>query len=163
MHFSRPSGQRLSWCRPWKRGAVGIFSKGYCSVTTFLNMVRKVTPNPATGSQNCSFNVAMSSDLLADVGGRRTLVEHERSGGTLDGASGRHRRHGVAARERVGRLLLGRRGLLALLLLLALAEEEEHQEQRGQDADADEEVLPVDAALERDRADGGHGDDPDQG
>src|SRR5436190_21423755 len=54
MHFSSPSGHRLSWCRPWNRGAVGFFSNGYCSVTTFLNIVRKVTPNPATGSQNCS-------------------------------------------------------------------------------------------------------------
>src|SRR6478752_9231568 len=56
MHFSSPSGHRLSWWRPWKRGAVGCFSNGYCSVTTFLNIVRKVTPNPATGSQNCSLN-----------------------------------------------------------------------------------------------------------
>ncbi len=59
MHFSRPSGQRLSWCRPWNRGAVGFFSNGYCSVTTFLNMVRKVTPKPATGSQNCSLSVGI--------------------------------------------------------------------------------------------------------
>ena len=54
MHFSRPSGQRLSWWRPWKRGAVGSFSNGYCSVTTFLNIVLKVTPNPAIGSQRLS-------------------------------------------------------------------------------------------------------------
>src|SRR6476659_8917515 len=56
MHFSSPSGQRLSWCRPWKRGAVGFFSNGYSSVTTFLNIVRKVTPNPAIGSQSCSLS-----------------------------------------------------------------------------------------------------------
>ena len=56
MHFSRPSGHRLSWCRPWNRGAVGNFSLGYCSVTTLRNMVRKVTPKPATGSQNCSLS-----------------------------------------------------------------------------------------------------------
>src|SRR6476469_7641584 len=54
MHFSSPSGQRFSWCRPWKRGAVGFLSNGYCSVTTFLNIVRKVTPKPAIGSQSCS-------------------------------------------------------------------------------------------------------------
>ena len=63
MHFSRPSGQRLSWCRPWKRGAVGSFSNGYCSVTTFLNIVRKVTPNPAIGSQRDSL---MPLDLRLD-------------------------------------------------------------------------------------------------
>src|SRR6476469_9802202 len=57
MHFARPSGQRLSWCRPWNRGAVGSFSNGYCSVTTFLNIVRKVTPKPATGSQNWSLKL----------------------------------------------------------------------------------------------------------
>src|SRR3954454_4127720 len=57
MHFSNPSGQRFSWCRPWKRGAVGFFSNGYSSVNTFRNIVRKVTPNPATGSQRDSFTV----------------------------------------------------------------------------------------------------------
>src|SRR5215210_1696711 len=69
MHFSSPSGQRLSWCRPWKRGAVGCFSKGYCSVTTFLNMVRKVTPKPATGSQNCSLRVLGPVDDPVEGGG----------------------------------------------------------------------------------------------
>ena len=65
MHFSRPSGQRLSWWRPWKRGAVGSFSKGYCSVTTFLNIVRKVTPNPAIGSQRLSL---MPFDSCSELG-----------------------------------------------------------------------------------------------
>src|SRR5438128_1403621 len=46
MHFSRPSGCRFSWWRPWNRLAVGTFSKGYCSVTGLRNMVPKVTPNP---------------------------------------------------------------------------------------------------------------------
>ena len=59
MHFSSPSGHRLSWCRPWNRGAVGNFSFGYCSVTTLRNIVRNVTPNPATGSQNCSLSVGV--------------------------------------------------------------------------------------------------------
>src|SRR5690349_9519530 len=48
-HFSRPSGWRLSWCRPWNRGAVVFFCSGYCSVSRFLNMALKVTPKPATG------------------------------------------------------------------------------------------------------------------
>src|SRR5215467_970347 len=49
MHFSSPSGQRLSWWRPWKRGAVGSFCSGYWTVSTFLNICRKVTPKPLTG------------------------------------------------------------------------------------------------------------------
>src|ERR1700744_3562853 len=49
MHFSRPSGQRLSWWGPWNRGAVGRLSSGYITVSTFLNISRKVTPNPLTG------------------------------------------------------------------------------------------------------------------
>src|SRR2546421_12508386 len=57
MHFSSPSGQRFSWCRPWKRGAVGFFSNGYSSVNTLRNIVLKVTPNPATGSQRDSLTV----------------------------------------------------------------------------------------------------------
>src|ERR1700757_705096 len=51
MHFSRPSGQRLSWWRPWNRGAVGFFSSGYWTVSTFWNIVLKVVPNPLTGSR----------------------------------------------------------------------------------------------------------------
>src|SRR6187402_3024994 len=102
MHFSRPSGQRLSWCRPWKRGAVGIFSNGYCSVTTFLNMVRKVTPKPATGSQNCSRRERDSAIGVPLVG--VTLVgvcvvpegggggEGQRRRRPADRTAGRHRR-----------------------------------------------------------------------
>src|SRR5690554_6788193 len=60
MHFSSPSGQRLSWCLPWNRGAVGTFSKGYCSVTGLRNIVRNVTPKPAIGSHNDSLIVAIS-------------------------------------------------------------------------------------------------------
>src|SRR3954452_15425879 len=92
MHFSSPSGQRLSWCRPWNRGAVGFFSKGYCSVTTFLNMVRNVTPKPATGSQNCSFREGICSRFP------RVLT---------DG----HGRDGVAAGEGVERLGTGIHGV----------------------------------------------------
>src|SRR5215207_3753995 len=58
MHFSSPSGHRFSWCLPWNRGAVGFLSNGYCSVNTLRNIVRKVTPNPATGSQRDSFTLA---------------------------------------------------------------------------------------------------------
>ena len=63
MHFSRPSGQRLSWCRPWNRGAVGRFSSGYSTVSTFWNIWWKVTPNPLTGLRKSS-----TGDLLGGVG-----------------------------------------------------------------------------------------------
>src|SRR5690348_13116930 len=49
MHFSSPSGHRLSWWCPWNRGAVGRFSSGYWTVSTFRNISVKVTPNPLTG------------------------------------------------------------------------------------------------------------------
>src|SRR6478609_2258568 len=116
MHFSSPSGQRFSWWRPWKRGAVGSFSNGYCSVTTFLNIVRNVTPNPATGSHSCSLrvlpscweliraprgNASSASDfvgwsyclVLLDDRHRAARVERERGGGAAHGTTLRHRRH----------------------------------------------------------------------
>src|SRR3954463_10180554 len=103
MHFSSPSGQRFSWWRPWKRGAVGFFSNGYCSVTTFLNMVRNVTPNPAIGSQNCSFREGICS----------------RFPGVLTiGGHGGHGRHRVAAGEGVERL--GRTVLTVLVPVAGL-------------------------------------------
>src|ERR1700744_1541831 len=49
MHFSSPSGHRFSWWWPWYRGAVGRFSSGYMTVSTFLNISEKVTPNPLMG------------------------------------------------------------------------------------------------------------------
>src|SRR6266851_2954621 len=54
IHFSSPSGQRLSWWRPWKRGAVGFVSSGYWTVSTFRNICRKVTPKPLTGFRKSS-------------------------------------------------------------------------------------------------------------
>src|SRR6516225_7985841 len=67
MHFSSPSGQRFSWWRPWKRGAVGFFSSGYWTVSTFRNICRKVTPKPFTGFRNSG-----TGDLLD--GGLRRVV-----------------------------------------------------------------------------------------
>src|ERR1700733_13780337 len=64
MHFSRPSGQRLSWWCPWNRGAVGRLSSGYITVSTFLNISRKVTPNPLTGLRKSS-----TGDLLRHASG----------------------------------------------------------------------------------------------
>src|SRR6202012_1484839 len=59
MHFSSPSGHRLSWWWPWNRGAVGRLSSGYWTVSTFRNISWKVTPNPLIGLRNSS-----TSDLL---------------------------------------------------------------------------------------------------
>src|SRR5215469_18261624 len=65
MHFSSPSGQRLSWWWPWNRGAVGRFSSGYITVSTFLNISRKVTPNPLTGLRKSRTG---TGDLLRHFG-----------------------------------------------------------------------------------------------
>src|ERR1700746_1894644 len=54
MHFSSPSGHRLSWWWPWNRGAVGFLTSGYSMVSTFLNISWKVTPNPLTGLRKSS-------------------------------------------------------------------------------------------------------------
>src|SRR6478609_6982869 len=51
-HFSSPSGWRLSWWRPWKRGAVGRGFSGYSSVATLRNIVENDTPKPATGAKS---------------------------------------------------------------------------------------------------------------
>src|SRR5216683_7623029 len=84
MHFSSPSGQRLSWWRPWKRGAVGFTSSGYWTVSTFRNICRKVTPNPLTGLRKSN-----TGDLL---------------GGAVDGgprvAGGAGRRGPLPGRDR---------------------------------------------------------------
>src|ERR1700679_1056581 len=64
MHFSSPSGQRLSWWWPWNRGAVFRLSSGYCTVSTFRNISRKVTPNPLTGLRKSS-----TGDLLRNASG----------------------------------------------------------------------------------------------
>src|SRR5271170_6808646 len=69
MHFSSPSGQRLSWWCPWNRGAVGRLSSGYITVSTFRNISRKVTPNPLTGLKKSLMGLG-TRDLLDGVVGR---------------------------------------------------------------------------------------------
>src|SRR5262252_7088741 len=54
MHFSSPSGHRLSWWWPWNRGAVGFLTSGYSTVSTFRNISVKVTPNPLIGLRKSS-------------------------------------------------------------------------------------------------------------
>src|SRR5688572_29274542 len=50
MHFSSPSVYRLRTWRPWKRGAVGLRSSGYCVVTFGLRMCLAVTIRPLMSS-----------------------------------------------------------------------------------------------------------------
>src|ERR1700744_5193689 len=78
MHFSSPSGHRLSWWWPWKRGAVGRFSSGYWTVSTFRNISWKVTPNPLMGLRKSS-----TGDLLGAV---RVAGLGHRAGRSRDGA-----------------------------------------------------------------------------
>src|ERR1017187_1430895 len=97
MHFSRPSGHRLSWCRPWYRGAVGGLTSGYSTVSTLRNICRKVTANPLTGlrkSSTCDlFYLGIWRRLVGQRGqpGRHAVVVRQV-----------HRRHGEAG------ILLGR-------------------------------------------------------
>src|SRR5690242_12669420 len=76
MHFSSPSGHRLSWWWPWNRGAVGRFSSGYITVSTFRNISRKVTPNPLTGLRKSSTGDLLSR-CLAGHGPRRRVAKLE--------------------------------------------------------------------------------------
>src|ERR1700759_477219 len=73
MHFSRPSGHRLSWGWPGTRGAVGRRSSGYWTVSTFRNISWKVTPNPLMGLRKSS-----TGDLLGAV---RVGAGHRVGGG----------------------------------------------------------------------------------
>src|SRR5882757_1318239 len=102
MHFSSPSGHRFSWWRPWNRGAVGFFSSGYWTVSTFLNICRKVTPKPLTGPRNSG------TGNLLDGAGRGIALTGARAAGRNHDADpvvvGQvQRRHGEAG-VRPGRL-----------------------------------------------------------
>src|SRR5215472_10378208 len=77
MHFSSPSGHRLSWWWPWNRGAVGRLSSGYITVSAFRNISRKVTPNPLTGLRKSS-----TGDLSFSPGGAIPPRPPQRMGGS---------------------------------------------------------------------------------
>src|SRR3954451_18724006 len=108
MHLSRPSACRWSTGRPWSRGAVGRFSSGYSSVTTFLNIVLKVTPKPATGATKSLSPLGrsgggaslLSGPLTRHLLNWRWVVVHR-------GRSGQHGNRMTATRgRRHGRLCL---------------------------------------------------------
>src|SRR5690349_10280303 len=99
MHFSRPSGHRLSWWWPWNRGAVGRLSSGYSTVSTLRNISVKVTPNPLTGLRMSSMNLGTCDLLTGGLGlildadtvvVRQVKRRHRESGRRLDGPGLRH-------------------------------------------------------------------------
>src|SRR5690242_13623713 len=103
MHFSSPSGHRLSWWWPWNRGAVGRFSSGYWTVSTLRNISVKVTPNPLTGLIRSLMKPLIGLgtcdlltgglDLILDadtVVVRQVKRRHRESGRRLDGAGLRY-------------------------------------------------------------------------
>src|SRR5215469_3527061 len=99
MHFSSPSGQRLSWWWPWNRGAVGRLSSGYITVSTFLNISVKVTPNPLTGLKKSLMGLG-TGDLLSGGGASgREGARRSRGGVQVKSVVVRpvHRRHREAA------------------------------------------------------------------
>src|ERR1700759_2351471 len=95
MHFSRPSGHRLSWWWPWNRGAVGFLTSGYSTVSGFRNISWKVTPNPLIGlrkSSTCDlpaggFVVAGDSGAVVV---RQVERGHRETGTGLGGTGFRH-------------------------------------------------------------------------
>src|ERR1041385_1471790 len=151
-HFSRPSGWRLSWCRPWKRGAVVFCCSGYCSVSRFLNMALKVTPKPATGFWKPGFDCPVSFGSSAI--GRLLSIQRSVTASirpTTDNqlaltarAPARHRRrllsrqwrYGESARHRVEGDGLGGLRLRRLALVAEHVDHEGEQEQ-GDDTAGD--------------------------
>src|SRR6516162_3227204 len=84
MHFSSPSGHRLSWWWPWNRGAVGFLTSGYSTVSTFLNISWKVTPNPLIGLRKSSTCDLPGGGLVIDgdaVIMRQVERRHREGGG----------------------------------------------------------------------------------
>src|ERR1700677_1185195 len=110
MHFSSPSGQRLSWWWPWNRGAVFRLSSGYCTVSTFRNISRKVTPNPLTGLRKSSTGDLLSHAVGVAVGRAGQLPVAELKPVIVRQVEGRHRV------PRFGRLRLGHQYQLAFVV-----------------------------------------------
>src|SRR5882757_4859987 len=159
MHFSSPSGCRLSWWRPWNRGAVGFLYSGYCSVSRFLNMALKVTPKPATGPRNSGIAVLLRLLRLGGAGvGRtgRTGCAHQLAPRPA-GPPRHHRRllsrqgwYGVAAGHRVEPLRWRERAVRrGLAFLLAVPEQvhEQRDEQQREDRAADIEDDPREVVI----------------
>src|SRR5258708_6537458 len=142
MHFSSPCGQRLSWWWPWNRGAVGRLSSGYITVSTFLNISRKVTPNPLTGLRKSSTGDLLSHAIPGCRG--RGHCPGQRRAAELKAVIVRQveRRHG----EPRGRLLdLDQLAVLVVVVLVLLV--------HGRGGRQPGEVLLVAVVPERDQQD----------
>src|SRR5665647_1800711 len=84
MHFSRPSGCRFSWWRPWKRGWVGRLTSGYSSGSSVRNIVANVTPKPATGANSCERKLAF---FFSSATGVLLIGQFRVAGGVGQGVS----------------------------------------------------------------------------
>src|SRR5450759_321863 len=169
-HFSRPSGCRFSWWRPWKRGWVARLTSGYSSVSSLRNIVANVTPKPATGAKSSERKLAffcssatggllIGQFWLASRARRRLNILRDRLAQMLAGQRGDR----VAARERVYLLrALDRDGGGGTL---AVPDPGDGKGNDGDHADHDDRrrpgVLTEEGQLRA--ADEGHRDDPEQG
>src|SRR5579859_6060454 len=116
MHFSSPSGHRLSWWWPWNRGAVGFLTSGYSTVSTFRNISWKVTPKPLIGLRKSSTSDLLSggfvitADLITgDAVVVRQVERRHREGARAEGhvVAGLGGAGGIRRREPGGALLRG--------------------------------------------------------
>src|SRR5580692_6420937 len=163
MHFSSPSGHRLSWWWPWNRGAVGRLSSGYMTVSTFLNISWKVTPKPLTGlSQLSTCDLLSGGVCMADTsveGGLRidtdAVVVRQVERGNRE-CRGRRRGAGLGIIGLAGDLVPRR-------TLLGRAFPHHGQGHDEQDDDAEDHVGGLAVRVEPPRAHGGDQQDPDDG
>src|ERR1700691_592651 len=160
IHFSSPSGHRLSWWWPWNRGAVGFFTSGYSTVSTFLNISWKVTPNPLIGLRKSS-----TCDLLR--GGSGLLWAGRQAGAVVvRQVERRHRGRGVPGLpgERIGYPWLGRlrgrlyggvpqRALLGGVVPRHHHRDEQHEHDTGHDVDGGAVEVQLPRADDRDEQD----------
>src|SRR6266568_5500408 len=109
MHFSSPSGHRLSWWWPWNRGAVGRLSSGYWTVSTFRNISVNVTPNPLTGLRMSLMNSVMDSSTC-DLPAGGLVIDTDAV--VVRQVHRRHRERGGGHRGRGSQARLGVTGVL---------------------------------------------------
>src|SRR6516162_11629058 len=137
MHFSSPSGHRLSWWWPWNRGAVGFLTSGYSMVSTFRNISVKVTPNPLIGLRKSSTCDLPAGGFVTDSDAvivRQVERRHREGGGRRRGRSSHSGPFGPFGPFDLGRLGRGRvpRGPL---LRRAVPHREQGQDEHDDDAE----------------------------
>src|SRR4029077_9989609 len=152
MHFSSPSGHRLSWWWPWNRGAVGRLSSGYWTVSTFRNISWKVTPNPLIGLRKSSTCDLLAGGFVSDADTVVVRQVHRRNGETGSGLGG-------AGFRQVG-LLRGRESR-GPLLRRAVPHRDQRQDEH--DDQAEDHVRGGGVAVKPPGAHGGDQQEPDDG